>query len=243
MTKAWVEFLQNQEKVYEQIGALGPEVSTTGIRPEKNWAARRGAFSIALIHPGEVAQEMSSLSQQIASVAPAVVYQPSDIHTSLVSLHFEAPFVYKNNNDAHAQLLRTLCRVVQTSLGRRPPQVEITYKRPLLYTPEAVLMPGSPKESFGELQSALLHAAQEEGLPITASWGSHITLNRFTEVRPSHELSRLVRLLQRPVAAMDSISRKIAVGYSLWEPSPEAPNVTPEEVHGHFVAYLTFNLS
>ena len=233
-------FIEKQERIYGEIAAKRAEVLVHGIRPEVHYRNRRGAFSIALLHSSHVAETFSSVSRMIATCVPAVVYPPCNIHTTLYIARMPAPFLYNPHDSEHQTILRTLVQATGASFAERKPRVCcIEYSRYFL-TQEAVLAPGEPDNAFVEMVDLLSVNCEKLGVVGNPAWGAHATVSRFTAQKPASDLGALLKLLERSPVVGTSVCTKIAVGYSLWGPSPECPH--PAEVHGHFVPYRTFSI-
>ncbi|MEK7612545.1 MAG: hypothetical protein AAB449_00125 [Patescibacteria group bacterium] len=243
MSGNWQEFLKKQRDVYGQIRAKQVDLHRSGTEVEQTWAARRGAFGIALLHPFKIADQFAELSYKISQEVPAVEYRPWDIHTSLVGTPFEQPFLYKPNDKEHRRVLRALVRVATKTAERFGNLGCPILYRSYLYTPQAVIAAGQPQPMFIDLVEELRAECVAEGLAeVRTTWGAHATISRFTSKCPADNLGGLIPLLERSSVRGPGISfaTQIAVGYSLWGLSPEFPG--DAEYNGHFAPYQKFKL-
>ena len=236
MSRDWYAFKKGQDRVYDIIRSKRAQLYKHGTSTDTTWLARRGTFSVALLPSARIATHLASASHDLASHTSAVVYEREHLHTTLVSLPFQEHFLYREDDARQNNILRTLTRVAQSvvsEFGTTP--CPIRYDSYLL-GPEAVVAEGQPTERYEQLVSLLHARCADEGLPVKKCWGSHITMSRFTESRRPDDIESVLGLLDVLKSPVLSLSRQVAVGYSLWGSPTTRESVL--EYNGHFKSFV-----
>lgn len=229
-------FCKTQEEVYSKLRLLTSEVANTGLRPEKNLSEKRGGFTVALKHPKVVSEGFSALSHHIARLVPSVAYDAQEIHTSLCSHGMRINFTHTPDDEEGVETLEMLREIVRCVCSRPRPQAIVEFGAAIL-TPEAVIAPGLPNQGFVELVYTLADEALSRGVRIQPAWGAHTTIARFKRAVPAADLQPLADLIRNTPPMGQSVAERIAVGYSLWSPSPETHRTAPEKIQGQFATH------
>jgi hypothetical protein len=242
VVKPWDSFRPDCRQKYLVIEDGQKILAVEGITTDKGWAAKRGAFSMAFQYPASVAKHFSDFSKAIAREVPAVIYEPEDIHTSLILTAFQDSFLYDPASVEQMEILNRLTKAAYRAIGKIR-----NWKFPFLfddylYTTQMVMAVGAFPREFVDLLAILEEAALSESLSVTTAWDAHVTMSRFTEPRPSHELGNLLGLLERAKGPGRCEPSSIVVGYSEWAQSLSESADSRREPNGHFTPYTTFPL-
>ncbi|MDP2926002.1 MAG: hypothetical protein Q8N99_06525 [Nanoarchaeota archaeon] len=193
------EFLEKQSNIYSSF--IESIVRTSGIEPKipKN----QGAYLIAFRHPEEITERVARFSNRIADALPAIVYDKSNVHTSI--------FVYglKEDFNPDADVLDNLNKAVK-GISRQVPKIDY---RQWLYNRECVIVEGIPDKRFLDIAIKIKSSAEVHGLELKLPWGAHITASRFKEPRNPDELGDFFKLMSEAPLLGESRPVRIGIGY------------------------------
>lgn len=234
------QFIEGQNRIYELLRRGAADIAISGLRPEKNLAEMRGGYTVAFIHPSHISSVFSSLSCHVARIVPSVAYRAGDIHTTIGMCGKGPGFLYEAKPEQR-RILAALCATTERLLERyQSSALSIDFKEYLL-TPETLLAAGTPNEAFVLFVQEAVGIAREHGITLEPAWGAHVTVARFKVSAPRDAASAVLQCVRRAELPTQSVATELAVGYSLWAPSPECPATTPEELQGQFVAFRRYH--
>lgn len=156
-------------------------------------------------------------SAAIAATSPAgaLVYGRRVLHTTISDHSLTRGYLIDPGRETTDATLRQLVRGVQSALfdlAGRSFGHEITFGD-ILTNAKTVSAMAEPSEGLWNLTQAILVACREIGLELKGSWGSHMTLSRFTANAPANECPLLAELLRNPPVFGVQRPTAIRVGY------------------------------
>ena len=188
------EFLEGQQAVYNKFRDNTHLVREKGISPSNVVQDRnRGGYAINLRHPKHITDHLREFSLAVAATVPAVVFDETNAHTSLI--------VYRIGSDftPDERVIETLEKGVHSVWNqlRRP---EINYLG-WLYNQDSVIAEGYADSIFVFAMNAIMESISQKGIQDIGkrkAWGGYITTNRFMEPRAPERLRDFFKLMDNP---------------------------------------------
>lgn len=206
-------FLAGQQEVYERLGRNLDLVRDQGTTPPKT-AQERDGYLVILKHPEEIVERCTQFSRKIAEAVPALVYEGSAVHTTLavVNMNYRAADV-QHKEEALVRLLEDALRSIS---GEFHP-VQFQYNG-WLFDTGTTLAQGIADASFVSLANQIhgsfeARAVTEQVGKIQKPWGGHITVSRFLERTPSHQMQGYFDLVREEPALSPSVPSAVDLAY------------------------------
>jgi len=213
-------FREKQDNIYAGIATKGEDLGITqGL--ESDVTEAQGAFLVAWRHPEIVAGRMEEASLAIASVANALTYTRSTLHTTLSDYDL-APGLHIDpvHSLDHEETLDTLTFAVKRGLdtaGARAIAGRRIAFSSLITNGKSVIAPGQPSDELLTINNAVKRASSDLGIAngegLRGSWGAHATINRFTEPSSIETAARVIAKMHEFKELGLSRPTAIDVGY------------------------------
>lgn len=204
-------FLKEQRTVYNRFRDNIHIVRKEGISPSNVVQDRnRGGYLISLRPPAYITENLKEFSLAVAGMVPAIVFDETNAHTSLVLYGVIQDFV------PDEEIIQTLENSVHTIWNRlRGP--EINYVG-WLYNQDSAIAEGYADSNFVFAMNLLMRTISQKGIPDIGkrkAWGGHLTTNRFIEKRTPETLGKFFELMDNPPPGLGhSIPTFLDVGYA-----------------------------
>ena len=236
------EFITGQKVIHQKLRELACDVQIQGIEPDPNLKNKTGGFFIVLEHPPEIVRVAEDFSRKVSRAAPAIVYNAKAINTSLGSYRSGFGFMANPNKAEHREILEEMSAATRSALQVfEKKSCWIDYVE-YLHSSFMAMAVGIPNEGFAELVEEISYACGKRNIPLNPAWGVHITLNRFTARVPAEKLGDFFKLFWNAPPLGKSFPTGVKVGYAMWEPNSDYPDIKPEDLRGYFAAYKRFQL-
>jgi hypothetical protein len=171
-------YQQKQDQIYQ--GFRESMKSGDTLQLHGNAGTLDAGCLLILRYSADVTRPLQHLSQQIAARIPALVYDNSNLHTTLATGP-KLPALQQADADSrilfnrYQQFFANVARPLAETLLA---EIEIELGE-LLYNNNSLIAAGNANPAFWTLAETLTHAAAEQPLPLTMPWGSHLTVSRF----------------------------------------------------------------
>ena len=206
-------FLQGQQAVYDKFKATAETIRQEGTVPPKTVENRDG-YLIILRHSDEIIERCSDLSQKIAQVVPAMVYERIAVHTtiSVVGMQYRLP---EQQEMSHSSV--GLLEDAISAVFRNFQAITIPYEG-WLYNRDTTIAQGLAGKAFVDVAN-LIHQSLEKYLvaekvgKVQLPWGGHITVSRFLEHTSPEQLAGFFHVVQNEPVLPPSTPEAVCLGY------------------------------
>ncbi len=217
-SRKYAHFRETQEAIYQRFRNAMATLGETATNPVV--ITPQGGFLIALRHPSEVTEKAAAISERIALHAPAITYGTDTLHTTVSDHALSSGLEIDPTDKVHKATLDQLCKIVAAGLAgidyRTLQKRHIHFSSPLA-NETTVIAPGYGNDALLDIneaiRSASIQAGINDGEGLRGAWGSHMTLNRFTQsLRPGQGQAVANSLLTTPPLG-NAVPTAIDVGH------------------------------
>lgn len=175
------DFLNKMSQIYENFEKKSP--IENGTRAWKILKNEHSLYLVVLRYENRVNDILGAISEKIASIAPAIIYDEGKLHTTLMDTvpDVQMDGSFEKNLDA-----------IKFQLSDFPVQVDL--KKPLA-NEESVIISGTPNKFFIPLSDQFLKNISMID-KLKKPWGSHITISRFTSTEDRATGAEVARYLK-----------------------------------------------
>lgn len=209
-------FRAKQDGIYAKIATAGANLGITDTL-RNDVKESQGAYLVAWRHPDYITEPISEASWAVGLLADAVVYGRDNLHSTISDYDLRANLTVKpDENEYHKNILELLSGAVKSGLDKvgwddiKNRSIEFDQ---LITNGGSVIAPGQANDETLDLRSAILTASRKRGIDLGGSWGSHMTVNRFTAESDLPTASRVARVLGKVPTIGKSVPTAIDVGY------------------------------
>lgn len=173
---------------------VGMKLATQdGMKPDPVITDRKGGYFIGFSLHQSVTEQVAEFASRAKALVPSlVVYQESNLHTTISDLGVTANFVPGASKD-HDLILQKLSRAVTATQSLRY-GVGCSYKNGFIFNQTTGILRGVPSESFLAYAELAIAKAKEEGIELRLPWGSHVSFARTSEVVTAEDAVKLAKL-------------------------------------------------
>ena len=187
-------FLEGQQAIYDKFRSNVHVVWREGISLSNIvQGGNRGGYAVNLRHPKHITDNVREFSLAVARTAPAIVFDETNAHTSLIVYGVGSDFT------PYEEVIQALEKGVHAVWNqlRRP---KINYLG-WLCNQDSVIAEGYANGNFVSAMNVLMETLSQRGIPDIGErrvWGGHITTNRFIEQRSPEALTNFFKLMDNP---------------------------------------------
>ena len=199
------EWIQRQHAIYNDFEQQRAWVLNNGSLPGAVLATGEGGYIVALRHSLEISQSIADLANKINHIIPSIIYDNSNVHTTLISFGQDSNFAPKS------EILTILLEAIKlASVKGFKPTIDFDK---WLINREAVIAAGRPNDDFYNLFMDLSGTISRLGLEVGLPKMSHITVARFREAVDPGTLRQVDELLHTTPPPHVSTNMKVVSGY------------------------------
>ncbi len=205
----YVGFLNRQNAILSKAFRNNVQLKEQGTTPDL--PSQEHAYYVALIHSSDINSKVTDFSRQVASRVPALMYDPTNIHTTLAN-----GYITRGEFTADPQKLDKLIDLLS---GLRSKKVPRLVYHAWLPNQTTTIAAAYADQAFFELALSIHEETRNRGLDLNFPWGSHISASRFTERRSPDQLEELFSFVEEAEPLGESKPVKIAVGIAETTPT------------------------
>lgn len=171
-------FLEKQEAIYQKDfrGAIDA-ILKEGFTPDTTLEVTKQAFIVLFRLPEQVASQVADLSRHVAEVVPAMVYDKSSIHSTILVHRLSEQTIA--DDDLDCQLIQAGVKQGLTTAGDHPRKAAIDFTGCLSNKSTSILI-GKPNESCFITRQSIIEGCRQAGLEnVRGGWGAHVTFSRY----------------------------------------------------------------
>ncbi len=155
-------------------------------------------------HPTRITDALGEFSYKITRAVPALVYDGSNAHTTIVAYGIRDNFVPDSG----------VLESISAGMHNVKPRLaasRIKYQE-WLFNQDSVIVGGIPDEMFWDIGRNTVDSLKKEGINARSPWGAHITASRFTEARYPDELAGFLDIMENAPFLGYSVPFNLDVG-------------------------------
>ncbi len=231
--KTFNDFLESQGQVYDKFRATSAEVGVSrGIEKDPG-TEPQGAFLVAWRYPDEKSALIQEFSLEISDLVAAIPYGIDNAHTTVSDYGLKPELVINpGDNIDHQEILSNLGLAVRKALDISENSKVSGFGVEFEDTPtngKSIIATGIPTESIWQLNQQILKQANALGIDLGGSWGTHMTVSRFLEDKPTE--SRAVAGLMKLIKETPAIGpiKPVAIDVGFFHSSPDGFKFTTSD--------------
>ncbi len=211
------DFIRKCSGIYSQFRDQ-TKIKTEGLRP--NVPEKQGGYLITFRHPTEVADRVGELSEKVAKVVPSIVYDRSNVHTTIsdfnVSDEFSPdPSILQKLADTSTDIIGCYYGCLEDG-ELEPMKINFTE---WLFNQNTGIVAGIPNKSIFEITQEYIEIAKKyDDIMLRMPWGAHITACRFLETANPEQIDELNRIFKGQSPIGNSRPESIDVGHFTLSP-------------------------
>ena len=226
--QAYEDYVCNMQGIYDKFPQREEDLRRLGTEAERMVKVREGCMALVFRHVDAINRTLADYSVLIGEVVPAMVYQSSNIQTTILPFGISDEYRY---TDDQAPIVAALVQAAEEALRELDPSLvqsrEIEFRR-ALFSRGVVLVPGYPNFAQWVILNAIVEKVKTvpslDQSKVRMPWGSQCVVARFAQDVSASDLAELLSLI--PYAPIIGISRVTSIEVITNEVMPDGAQVT-----------------